>query len=46
MDIEHDPTWTGLDQDPPEHRLLRARLEVADLPDVYPQEWEHAIQAV
>ena len=27
MDIEQDPTWTGLDQDPPEHRLLRAHLE-------------------
>jgi len=27
MDIEQDPTWKGLDRDPPENRLLRARLE-------------------
>ena len=29
-----------------EARHILARLGVADLPDVYPQEWEHAIQAV
>jgi hypothetical protein len=27
MDNALDPDWTGLDQDPPENRLLRAHLE-------------------